>query len=309
MDQFLRKTIWLGAVLLILSVAFGVRAEDKIDVEYKVGTNLDGKDIFNEDNILPGWSETKTIRVQNDSETDEVNLYFKFDLKSGLDLAKELKLYVIRKTDGSYRIGGSGDRYNLEKADGEGDLYVDGLDPGESHQYKLKIKFNEDAGNEFQGLETEFDIDFHIESQEADNRTEEEILAFQGRVVTGEAPEEEVGEEEEVQGVVSEEEGEVAGEKTICKSLPLWFWIVALIVFIILSFISTKNTQESKAKSHFIWQLIGVVLLVIIWYLFDKCPYYKWFPIAIIIVGILNHLYYQKFKSGKKVIEGENEEE
>jgi len=229
-------------------------------------------------------------------------LYFKFDLKGGDDLAKELKLYVIRKSDGNYRIGGAGDRYDLEEADDEGDLYVDRLDPEESNQYEIKIKFNKDAGNEFQGLNTEFDIDFQIESRSADDRTEEEILTSQGRVVTGEASEEEPEETEEVQGVGSEGEGIVAGEDTTCKSWPLWFWIVALIIFTALSFISTKNTQEKKAKSHFVWQLIAVGLMLGLWYLFDKCPYYKWFPIGVIVVGILNHAYYQKFKAKKKII-------
>jgi len=308
MNTFLRKTIWLSAIMLFMVVGFGAQAEDKIDVEYPVGTNLNSDDIFNENNILPGWSESKTIRVENDSETDDVNLYFKFDLKSGDDLAKELKLYVIRKSDGSYRIGGAGDRYDLEKADDEGDLYVGRLDPEESNQYEIKVKLDESIGNEFQGLESKFDIDFQIESRTADDRTETQILADQGRVVTGEAPEEEAGEPgESVQGVISEEEGEIAGEETMCASWPLWFWILALIVFTILSLISTRNIEEEKAGKHFTWQLVGVAIMLFIWYLFDKCPHYKWFPVAIIIAGIGNHVYFRMFKSRKKVID-ENQE-
>ncbi|MFZ2882717.1 MAG: hypothetical protein WA019_06610, partial [Candidatus Moraniibacteriota bacterium] len=172
--------LMMSLVLAFISLGNVAKAVDKIDVEYPVGTNIDGDDIFDADNIYPGWQDSKTIRVKNRSTTDDTNLYFKFDVNGDKKLAKKLKLYVIRTSDNDYRIGGAGDRWNLKEADDES-LYVDNLSTGESERYKIKIKFDEDAGNEYQGLKTKFDIDFTIESENAGAGTEAEILAAEGR--------------------------------------------------------------------------------------------------------------------------------
>jgi hypothetical protein len=176
--SFLGFSLFAGTVL----------AEDKIDVEYPVGTNINGHHIFNVDNVAPGQEVSEMIRVRNASATDDTNLYFTFNVNSGGSLAGKLKLYVVRVADNSYRIGGSGDHWTLDEADGE-DLYADKLSVEEDEQYEIIIKFDETAGNEYQGLETDFDIDFMIESENAGTGTEGQILAAQGRTVTGAPPE------------------------------------------------------------------------------------------------------------------------
>ncbi len=315
MSKFIKRISFVVITVLLVGVfTGGVLAEDFTDVEHPVGTNLNGDHLFKAENIYPGWSKSVILRVRNKNETDKVNLYFNFDARGDKKLAEKLKLYVIRIKDGSYRIGGTGDHWTLKQAD-EDSLYVDRLDPGEATQYKVKIKFDKDAGNEYQGLEAKFNIDFELESQTAEAgvteaENEQEILANQGREnFTGNAPAEE-GEENatengenensNVAGANEAENGKALGEETGCHSLPRWVWILATLAFAGLSLFSTQKTKKERIKQHFTWQLAGVVGAIVLWYLFDKCQYYKWFPVATIVIGILNHLYYQKFKSVKK---------
>jgi len=280
------KNIFVGLifVLIILLLPVVALAEDKIDVEYPVGTNINGDDIFNEKNVLPGWEETKTIRIKNKSTTDGTNLFFTFDVKGDKRLADQLRLYVIRKADNSYRIGGAGDRWTLKEADEER-LYVDNLSAEESERYKIKIKFNKEAGNEFQGLETKFDIDFRIESEEAGG-TEAEILAAEGRTVSGNPPEEEVA---GVESFEKENEGEVAGEKNNCQSWPKWVWILALIIFVVI-FLNDAKKKYKENKYGWKFAFGWTILAVLFWYFFDVCREFKWFLYGSVIIAIIGHL-------------------
>jgi len=261
------------------------KAEVQIDVEYPVGSNLNKGKIFSEDNILPGWEESKTIRVENDSETDDENLYFTLDV-NGDDLAKALKLYVIRVENGSYRIGGEGDHYTLKKADDE-KLYMDKLSATKGKQYRVKIKFDKEAGNEYQGKETKFDVEFRIESEEADARTEEEILASQGRVVSGLPPvegEQELSPEIQTEAAVfdSREEGdeevEIAGVTKQCNNWPWWVWALILLGYLIIFYVSTFSKKNRENKNiPWVLQIIMAIAVVIFWWYFDNCREYFWF--------------------------------
>lgn len=292
----LEKISLIVMSLALVSMFFGnvALAVDKIDVEYPVGTNISGDNIFDANNIYPGWEQSKTIQVKNKSTTDDTNLYFKFDVKGDKKLAKKLKLYVIRKADNSYRIGGVGDRWTLKEADEES-LYVDKLSTGESERYKIKIKFDEDAGNEYQGLETKFDIDFTIESETAGSGTEAEILAGEGRTdFTGDEPIEEVAGAENQAG----NGGEIAGQENECRSWPKWVWILALAVFV---GIFGTDARRNYLRKDYGWKIAGLwtVAAVGFWYYFDKCREFGWFWYGSIIIAIVLHfvfLYYLKKK-------------
>ncbi len=308
MNTFFKKTIFgLAIIGFGIGGGFDVQAKDKIDAEYPSGTNLNGKKIFNESNIYPGWSKTKIIRVNNDSGNDagdegtDVNLYFNFDVKGDKTLAEKLKLYVVRIADNNYRIGGTGDKYTLRSADNK-NLYVDRLSATKGKEYKIKIVFDREAGNEYQNLETLFNIDFTVESEEVGGQTEEEILTAQGRTVTGGA-----GDDESVGNTpspppgggstlgVSEEgenNGQVAGAET-CRSWPLWVWILVLIIFGGASLLNNKKYTLVNFKKHFGLQTGMVILLIVFWYFFDECRNYRWFPIITLVGGILNQLYSQ----------------
>ncbi|MCK5081118.1 MAG: hypothetical protein KAQ63_03060 [Candidatus Moranbacteria bacterium] len=276
----------VGFLMAILAVSFlgclnVARADDKIDVEYPVGTNINGNKIFSEDNIMPGWETSETIRVENDSTTDDVNLFFTFDVNGDKKLAGQLKLYVIRVADSSYRIGGFGDRYDLNKADDE-ELYVDKLSATKGKEYRIKVKFDKDAGNEYQGLETKFDIEFLIEAEETDDRTEEQILTDEGRIVTGEEEppvvegEETTAKPEEV--IIGGNDAQIAGMQDQCSSWPWWVWALILAgylaVFYKLTF--TKENKESE-DIPWRWQVAMMVAMVIFWWYFDSCREYLWF--------------------------------
>ena len=285
----------ISLFLVFMSLGNTARADDEIDVEFLNGENVDGDDIFDENNIYPGWEESETIRVENESTTDDTNLYFTFDVNGDKKLAKKLKLYVIRTADDSYRIGGEGDRWTLEEAD-EKELYTDKLSAGESERYKINIKFDKDAGNEFQGLETDFDIDFQIESENAGSGTEGAILASEGRTgFTGDEPTEEVAGVETGGG---EGGGEIAGEENKCQSWPMWVWILAMAVF---AGIFSADARRNYLKEDYGWKFAGLwtALAVGFWYYFDKCREFGWFWYGSIITAIVLHyafLYYLKKK-------------
>ena len=258
--------IFLGAIFLIVPANFAL-ADDEIDVEFSDGTDIDGDEIFDEDNIYPGWEKSKTIRVQNEHPSEDADLYFTFDVNGDKKLAEKLKLYVIKVANDDYRIGGEGDRWTLE----------------------IKIKFDKDAGNEYQGLETDFDIDFQIESGEAGSGTEGEILAGEGRVVSGNPP------AEEVQGATTEEGGqgggEIAGQEEKCQSWPKWVWILALAIF---AGIFGYDARKNYVREEYGWKiaLLWTALAVGFWYYFDKCREFQWFLYGAIIIAIAGHFLY-----------------
>ena len=297
--KFGLKKFFLLTISLLFSGVFFTNiawADDKIDVEYPVGTNLNESAIFDFTNILPGWQEKKTIRVENDSETDDINLFFTIDLKGDKKLAEELKLYVIRVENGSYRIGGPGDRDDLKKADEE-ELYMDRLSATKGKEYRIKIKFDEDAGNEYQNLEAKFDIEFEIESRVAtEDETEEDILTDQGRVLglTENLPEEEaevLGENTPIiseEGAGSENAGDVKGTSTTCENTKKLPWVLALIV---LAIALIANTWKHVELSDYGWKFdtAGVTALVATWYLLENCHALYWVPLSAIGIGIVVH--------------------
>lgn len=307
-EKFRFKKTSLFAMSLLLVVGFwggAVSAEDEIDLEYPVGTNLNGKDIFNAKNIYPGWEDSKTIRVENNDENEDADIYFTFDVESSVDnddknLAEKLKLYVVRVEDGSYRIGGEGDRYTLEEADDE-ELFVDRLSATKGKEYRIKIKFDKDAGNEYQGIEAKFDIDFQIESESAATETVAEVLDGEGRVVTGDQPADEAGTTEQEQTTVQgDQEGgdgdvNVEGIKNICQWWPLWVWILALIVFVIVFLFSLfykfKEQKEGQYPRRFSPAILVVAGLAF-WYFFDKCDERRWFAITLAIGALVIYLIY-----------------
>ena len=267
-----------------------VFAEDKIDVEYPVGTNINGDHIFSSDNIYPGWETSKTIRVRNASTTDDTNLYFTFKINSGSNLAGKLKLYVVRVADNNYRVGGAGDHWTLDSADGK-DLYVDKLNATESEQYKIKIKFDENAGNEYQDLKTKFDIDFMIESVNAGNGTAGQILAAQGRTVTG-APPEVLG--AETTNPVTEATGEVAGAES-CKSIAWYVFALMLLVYAGLINFHLWYHLALQVSPRWVLEVVLTVAALAGWFYLDSCRNNRWFTYAVIIVGFVSYLIYLQF--------------
>lgn len=284
--------------VIFVSPAF---AEDKITVKLNDsdGPHLQGDALFEAENIYPGWSSSKTIYIKNKSETYDTDLYFMLDVNGDKRLAKELKLYVTRLgSNQSVRIGGSNDRYDLDSADEE-ELFLDRLSKDAGKRYRIKIKFDEDAGNEFQGLATEFDMDFTIEAIIDPEETEEEILTEQERPVPAENLTDEQVEAEVLgdntptvpdKGAEAENSGLVEGASTDCKNTDKKPWIIALAVLAIaLGLNAAKGAKEKSYGWKFDTLAVGILLLA--WYLLESCHLLRWVPITAIIIGIFAHFF------------------
>ena len=289
--------------LALFAFTLQAQAGDGIDVEYPVGDNIHDIKIFDENNIYPGCSSSKTIRVENDNPDEAVDLDFTFEVKGDKTLAKMLKIYVVRVSDGSYRIGGEGDRFSLSSASGK-HLFVDRLSPTKGKEYRIKVVFDKEAGNEYQNLQATFDIEFDIESNEASDQTPEQILASEGRFAfTGLAPSEDDDSETAVEGeqtqepklvaaVSANESGAgVAGAKTQCLNLPFWIWVIQLLI--VISFLLI-NDYVNFSKKIYRWKFDLVIVLAAIgfWYFFDNCRQFEWFFNLTISSSLFIHFIY-----------------
>lgn len=303
MTKFFKKHITITLIAFFILCGSTAQAENKLDIEYLSGSNINEDNLFKADHIYPGWSKSETIRITNESKDDEVNLYFNFKTKEKSRLAKKLKIYVIRKSDNNYRIGGEGDRKNLKEIN-NGNLYTDHLDPEESSLYKIKIVFDKDAGNEYQGKSVKFNLNFKIEERVNEDATEEEIFEAQGRAdFTGLPPEEsneknqvtvENQDNSEVAGAQSESTDEnIMGAQDSCQSWSLKTWILILIAyFTIFNFNNFYKLSANHKKIRWFWQLTYTALTIVIWYLFDNCRYFTWLPIVTVLLGAGSYEYY-----------------
>jgi len=288
--------IFISTLLLISNTA---HAKNEISVKHVTGKNITNGKIFNATNIYPGWSESKIIRIKNESETDNANIYFKFETKNHCELEKKLKLYVIRVNDKNYRIGGTGDHWTIKEADGK-NLYIDKLEPQEKKYYKIKVKFEEQSGNEYQNLSFKFDLDFKIKS-DASNETEEEILASQNRTnFTGTFSENKTEDTVAENNLENQKDsGEILGASILeegtqkqCQSWPLIKWILALITYLgILNFNNFYKIEKDQ-KTRWFWQLTFTMLAIVIWTIFDECRYYSWFPTVTLLTGLMSYMLY-----------------
>lgn len=311
MKPIRRKITTAFVFFALLFSANTTHAKNEISVKDSKGLEVEDTQLINAGNIYPGWSVSKKIRVKNKSEDDSTDVYFKFKVSQGKKLASQLKIYVIRTSDKSYRVGGSGDRWTLKEANGE-NLYIDKLKPEESEYYKIKIVFDRDAGNEFQKLASEFDLNFKIKSDVSeDDDNEDEILASQGREgFTGQPPAEEEGvgevvgqtetQEEAEESIPAEDvsdEGAVMGATSDCSSWPLKYWLILIGLYAVISNFNKKRKDGNRKKEERFrvsWQITCTAAAIVIWYIFDKCRYYPWVPVVIVIIGVISYIYYTK---------------
>lgn len=319
----------LFLLLLFLFFAFSnhlvlAKNENEIDVEDLSGNNIDGKYIFNESNIYPGWYKVKTVNIKNKSDS-KVELYIKFKLKNGEKLAEALNVYAIRKSDNAYKIGGYGDKFTLLTANNQ-DLFVENLEAGESQKYYIVIEFDKNTGNEYQNLSTRFDASFTIEGKTSKNSSDsdEEILTNQGRIVSDQAvnnisfSSESFLEQDENDNVTqissdtienkkddskelkssNENNGIVEGENVCQDNWSFWIWILIVVVFIILYLLIAINIESSEEnKRGLFWQLIFLIVALLIWYFFDNCYNYIWVPIIEAICSLsFSVLFYKNNK-------------
>jgi len=268
----------IGAVFF-LALCFSAQAEVKINI------SPDGDKLFEVKNAVPGDSKTEKVRVYNDG-TDAEDLYIRINNLTGKNLAGEIKFYLTDDSSGKYFIGGPGDRFTLKKIDKDEEIFIERLDAGKSNKYKIKLKFDEAAGNKFQGEKTKFDIDFGFISRIAGATTP--LPLRPGQVAGGT----EEGVLENTAGAVQGTGEEVAGAQMVCSEWPLWVWILILIIYAVgFNYVSFYNYKERR-KVRWFWQIVLTTAAYLLWLYFDECDLYWWFPYALIIAGLASYWYY-----------------
>ncbi len=293
MQQGIKKVVtFFAAIAMVLGMASTVSAEVIIDVDWHGDKNA----IVNEKNMKPGDSIVHDITVKNVGEPQD--LYFKIEDLKNKKFASQLKVYLIDKSSGKYYIGGSGDRFTLDELYKEGSVFVERLETGEKNRYTLKIKFNEDAGNEFQRQKTSFDIRFGFKGKPTTTTAPLPLRA--GQIAGGNpAPAGEVlgaetesdGEETiDTNGTVAGSEatssdstsGEVRGAQSCSNLLPWWLWVLFLgALFGINAAVILKRMQRRNALVISVLALVGALVA---WYFFDNCRVYWWFVIGSLII-------------------------
>jgi len=194
--------------------------------------------------------------------------------------------------------------------------------------YKLQFTFDPLAGNDFQAKKTEFSVSVGIFSQPpsavitTDNnngnnnnnnnnrrrianpavtgiiRTATPVMVSAGQVGGAETP---TG-----NNIGNGETPEVAGaENAGCTEWPLWVWILMLVGYV--AVINTNFYYEAKEKVRWFLPLVWTTAIFLVWYYFEKCRLYPWYPYAILIIAILSFFAYLSWmrkkvkKDGKEI--------
>ncbi len=275
--------IFFAAGLFLVSP---VLAADELDLD------RNDDEWFGVENMMPGESATEEFCAQNDHATEAGDYFLNIDDVADGDLANRLKFYLRDKSSGKYLIGGSGDRFTVDEMNSAGDVFIERLEPGEENCYSMKIKFDEDAGDDFQDREVTFDFNFTLVSEVAAGVTPPFRLGVpEGGVEP--TPEEIAEDFPAVAGAETAEEGEVAGAAgtAACTSWPLWAWILLLVAH-------TGITNVKQLFHGLVIRQWGSALqagsaagALLSWYLYDGCRSYSpEIPIAIMVISAASSL-------------------
>ncbi len=150
--------IWI-AVALISFVFFVVGSQ----VRANGGTftlNFSGTKLIDVGNAVPGQIETKSFSVVN-NEASEKSIHI-FGRGAGADGLNDV--LTVEITGGSSVFSMPMDSFlALPDSDVPGNLF-DTLGPSETKDYTFKVTMASTAGNEYQGLESVFDVTFGVKT-------------------------------------------------------------------------------------------------------------------------------------------------
>jgi hypothetical protein len=182
---------------------------------------------------------------------------------------------------------------------------------GQSYTYKLQFAFDPLAGNEFQAKKTVFGVSVGIFSQppsdvittdnddgEGDDggrnggrrnlpvtgiiRTTNPAVASVGQVGGAEIPSEET--------IGGKPSSEVEGVEVGCSEWPFWVWILILIGYV--AILNTNFYYKLREKVRWFLPMVWTSVIFLVWYYFEKCRLYPWYPYAILIIAILSFFVY-----------------
>jgi hypothetical protein len=262
--------------------------------------------IFSQANIAPGDSFTKPVTVTNNSST---NQQFKFKATAtdpiGI-LSDKITIQVVNTGTGL-------EKYNntLAKLYADGEINLDVLAPTTPTQYNFMAKFDETAGNEYQGLSERFDLTIGFAAAPTTNpatvgggisNPANPLLALAGFL--GFTPTTVTTTTETPAVAGTENQNEVKGnedhEKGITKTC-FWWWIIALILAAVLA-IYGVYLSKSKRETWFgqLWYIWPVILGIAAWighhFLHDSFRatwYCNWYWLVVLVELLIGYIIYR----------------
>lgn len=243
--------------LLIFIIFFIFSLTEVLAVNLEISCNLDvcsstgDEPLFSQESIYPGWSTSKTIKAINDYSQEAgfavelINLSFPEELSDILTVA-------IKKKDEENNIYED----NLTNLKNHGYLSLSTISSGKSQEYEFTIFMPASAGNEYQGLETTFNLNLGFELVPLSSPSPSPCLlpsapanlqaVFEARAVAGGA----LG---EVAAAGPAPGFEVLGAATPSAAIEeemveafwrQWWWLLILLVFLILIYIFYKRLNK-----------------------------------------------------------------
>lgn len=140
-----------------------------------------------------------------------------------------------------------------------------------------------------------YDNDYSRNEDENNNNEDENIVIFSGGTTqpgqeTPTTPSEETTPGGQVEG--AQNNPEIAGAEKSCEEWPLWVWILMLLAYLgIISFSSFYKLKEDK-NLRWVRQVVELAVILFIWYFYEACRLYKWFPWTAVIGGVAVYALY-----------------
>lgn len=101
--------------------------------------------------------------------------------------------------------------------------------------------------------------------------------------------------DDEAAMIVVEETLSAEAQAKVCFSLPVEVWIFLLIAFVALLVFNLTLNFEKAISVQWGWELGLAVLTLGVWFLWDECRMYVWFPLSIIKMGVIIYALYLYF--------------
>jgi len=233
--------------------------------------------LFEISHFVPGETIKKTLTVNNQSG-DDCHLHLKVldRSQSGDFILADRLLTKIWDSHESYFAQASFTNLFIKR-----DLGIGTVANNQQKDLWWEVKFDPNAGNEFQGLETKFDFDFNVSCGTSDTNSSPQPQVAGVSTSTTSRRLFNFGAEEEVDlaspstaAVVDEVSGQVAGASTVCSNwrifLPWILLVLQVIVIVLVAYYFRKRFQ----KKELLILLAITFLSILLFYLFRDCQCY-----------------------------------
>lgn len=294
----------LKSCLLFFAVVFVVTplassADDVIDVVFDPASGI------HETNILPGKVMMLKFLVSSKSDEDQ-DLMLQMNLPRGSwilpddNLEEKIIVQLRRSSDpaGTYLNMPNGSTSQILGTINNNTFEFDTLPHRKSENYELTFTFDPLAGNEYQGKESYFDLEVGVDAEDAGGDGGDGGAPAGGAPLLAGFAGFNAGSTGEVGGAETPTEQElgnneikkVEGTET-CSEWPFWVWILMLVIFgLLFNYSSYRKIKENKIR----WfaPAFWTAAILTVWYYFEKCRFYPWYPHVLIIVSLVSYFLY-----------------